>query len=125
VCASSNASRRRRYACISDEEEGNTDAKDAHKVNATDTDNDTAANDAAPDNDNYATMPPKVKPLPRMPGAKKTNSNNVAAMLLPAPKPPVNFSLNSTDKFPVLYYCEGSQDYADMVFHTGLMWPSG
>jgi len=36
----------------------------------------------------------------------------------PAPKPPVSFSVDSTDKFLVAYHCEGSQDLADVVFHV-------
>jgi hypothetical protein len=36
----------------------------------------------------------------------------------PAPKPPVNFSVDSTDKFLVSYHCKGMQDIADMVFHV-------
>jgi hypothetical protein len=47
----------------------------------------------------------------------KGESNDVAAMHPPAPKLPVNFSVDSTDKFLLSYYCEGSQDYADVVFH--------
>jgi hypothetical protein len=57
VCASSNTSRRRRHACISDEEEGDTDAEDANKVDAADTDDDATANDAAPDDENYSSRP--------------------------------------------------------------------
>ncbi len=60
-------------------------------------------------------MPPKVKPPTKEP--TKRVSIAAAAMPLPAPKPPVNFSVDSTDKFLVSYYCESSQDYADVVFH--------
>jgi hypothetical protein len=58
-----------------------------------------------------------VRPLTH---AKKTmgESDDIAAMPSPAPKPPVNFSVDSTDKFLLSYYCEGSQDYADVVFHV-------
>ncbi len=68
---SSNATRRRRCnACISDKEEGDTDAEDANEIDTIDTDGNAAADNAALNNNNYATMPPKVKPLPRKPGAK-------------------------------------------------------
>ena len=63
---SSNALRCRHQACISDEEEGSTDAEDADEVEAADTDDDANDEDAAPDDNNYATMPPKVKPPPRL-----------------------------------------------------------
>ena len=63
---SSNALRCRHQAYISDEEEGSTDAEDADKVEAADTDDDADDEDAAPDDNNYATMPPKVKPQPRL-----------------------------------------------------------
>jgi hypothetical protein len=59
-------------------------------------------------------MPPKLKAPPRKPGAKKKmkgeSNDDVTAMPPPAPKPPVNFSVNLTDKFLVAYHCEGSQD---------------
>jgi hypothetical protein len=105
-------------ACISDKEEGGTNAKD--DTNAAANDTDAAADNAAPDNDNYATMPPKLKPLPRKPGTKKTKgeSNDVAAMPTSAPKPPENFSVDSTDKFLVSYHCEGSQDLTDVAFQV-------
>ena len=67
-------------------------------------------------------MPPKLKAPPRKPGAKKKmkgqSDDDVAAMPPPAPKPPVNFSIDSTDKFLVAYHCKGSQDLADVVFHV-------
>ncbi len=35
----------------------------------------------------------------------------------PAPMPPVNISVDSTDKFLIAYHCEGSQDLlTDVVF---------
>ena len=63
---SSNALRCRHQAYISDEEEGSADAEDADEVEAADTDDDANDEDAAPDDNNYATMPPKVKPQPRL-----------------------------------------------------------
>ncbi len=120
MCASSNARRRHCHACISDKEEGDTNAKDANNIGAADTNDNATANNAAPDGNNYATMLPKVKPLPSKPSAKKTKgeSSDVAAMPPPIPKPPVNFSVDSTDKFLVSHYCEGSQKYADVVFQV-------
>ena len=105
-------------ACISDEEEGNTDAEDADEIEAADTNDYADDDDAAPDHDNYSIMPPKVKPPPRKPGTKKTKgeSNDVAAMPPPAPKQLLNFSVDSKDKFLISYYCEGLQDYADVGF---------
>ena len=84
---------------------------------------DAASNDdVAPDNDNYTTISPKITPPPRKPaGAKKKmkgeSDDDVAAMPPPAPKPPENFSVNSTDKLLVSYHCKGKQDLADGVFH--------
>ena len=83
---------------------------------------DKAAKDAANDNNNYATMPPKLKAPPRKLHAKKKikgeNDDDVAAMPPPTPKRPVSFSVDSTDKFLVSYHCKGKQDVADMVFHV-------
>ncbi len=110
---------RRCNACISDEKEGSAYDEDANELDAVDND-DAAADAAAPDDDNYTTMPPKLKPPPRKPGAKKTKgeSDDAAAMPPPAPEPPVNFSVDSTDKFLVSYHCVGSQDLADVVFQV-------
>jgi hypothetical protein len=48
----------------------------------------------------------------------RRNDDDVAAMPPPAPKLPVNFSVDSMDKFLVSYHCKGKQDVADMVFHV-------
>ena len=70
-------------------------------------------------------MPPKLKAPPRKSTAKKPtkkeSSDDVTEMPPPAPKPPVNFSVNSTDKFLVSYHCKGKQDVADLVFHINGM----
>ena len=124
--ASSNATRLVcRNACISDNEEGGAeDDDDAADADAADADavTDTAADDAAPDNDNYANMPPKLKAPPRKPaGAKKTKGDSAAAAATPpppAPKPPENFSVDSTDKFLVAYHTKGKHDVADVMFHV-------
>jgi len=106
-------------ACIQDEE---VDGKEGDEDNAAIDDTDVAANDAAADDDNYATMPPKLKTPPRKPAAKKPtkkeSDDDVTAIPPPAPKPPVNFSFDSTDKFLVSYHCKGKQDVADLVFHV-------
>jgi hypothetical protein len=39
-------------------------------------------------------------------------------MTLPTPNPPSNFSIDSTDKFGITYYCKGTQDFADVVIHV-------
>ncbi len=66
--------------------------------------------------------PPKLKAPPWKPGAKKKikgeSNDDVAAMPPPAPKLPVNFSVDSKDKFLVSYHCKGKQDVADVVFHV-------
>ncbi len=38
-------------------------------------------------------------------------------MTLPIPSPLSKFSIDSTDKFAIAYYREGTQDYADVVIH--------
>ena len=66
-------------------------------------------------------MPPKLKlPLWKPAGAKKTKGESAAAAAMPppAPKPPENFSVNSTDKFLMSYHTKGKQDVADVVFHV-------
>ena len=113
------SSKARRLCCntsISDEE---VDSEEGDEDDAAANDTNAAADDAADDNDNYTTIPPKFKAPPRKPGAKKIKgeSNDVAAMPPPAPKLPVNFSVDSTEKFLEAYHCEGLQDLADMVFH--------
>jgi len=114
---SSNAARLCHNACISDEE---VDGKESAEDDATANDTDSAADAAATDDDKYTTLPPKFKTPPRKPGAKKIKekSNDVAAMLPPAPKLRMNFSVDLTYKFLISYHCEGSQDLADVVFHV-------
>ena len=115
---SSNATCLRHNACISDEE---VDGKEGDKDDAVTYDTNVAANDAVADDKNYATMPPKLKAPPRKPTTtkpiKKESNDDVAAMPPPAPKPPMNLSVDSTDKFLVSYHVKGKQDIADMVFH--------
>ncbi len=74
-----------------------------------------AADDDDNDKDNDGTsMPPKVKPVATTKKAVTTTETRT----LPAPKPPLNFSVDSTDKFGVAYYCKGTQDFADVVIHV-------
>ena len=117
--ASSNATRLYRNAYIPDKE---VNSKEGGKDDADTDDTKATVDDAADDDDNYATMPPKLKVPPRKPGAEKKikgeSDDDVAAMPPPAPKPPVNFSIDSTDKFLVAYHCKGSQDLADVAFHV-------
>jgi len=125
VRASSNATRLVCCnACISDNEEGGAEDDDDDDDAAADADTviDTAAEDAAPDDDNYANMPPKLKAPPRKPaGSKKTKGDSAAAAATPpppAPKPPENFSVDSTDKFLVAYHTKGKHDVADVMIHV-------
>ncbi len=96
-------------ALSEDEEEGDTDY-DAEDVAAADDDNDD--DDYKEDNDGKS-MPPKVKPVT----AVKKSATTTEMKTLPTPRPPLNFSDDSTDKFGIAYYCEGTQDFADVVIH--------
>jgi hypothetical protein len=62
-------------------------------------------------------MPPKVKPLPTKP-TKKDSAAADAMPPPPAPKPPENLSVDSTDKFLVAYHTKGKHDVADVMFHV-------
>ena len=106
-------------ACISDKE---VDGKEGDEDDAATNDTDAAANGAADnDGDNYPIMPPKLKAPLRMPDTEKKikgeSNDDVAAMPPPAPKLPVNFSVDSTDKFLMSYHCKCKQGVADVVFH--------
>jgi hypothetical protein len=86
-----------------------------------DADANTAADNAAPDVGNYATMPPKRKPPLRKPAvAKKTKGESAAATATPppAPKPLENFSVDSTDKVLVSYHTKGKHGVTDVMFHV-------
>ncbi len=74
-----------------------------------------AANDYDDNKDNDGTsMPPKVKPL----AATKKPAAITEMMTPPTVLPPLNFSIDSTDKFGIAYYCKGTQDFADVVIHV-------
>jgi hypothetical protein len=90
---------------VTNNEEGNGD-----NTSAAAADTYTVGSDAALDNDDYPTMPPKLKPAPRKPATKR-KSADVAEMPPLTPKPPANF-------FLVTYYCEGLQDHAAVVVHV-------
>jgi hypothetical protein len=89
------------------EEEDNTDhnAKDV----ATADDN----KDNNEDN-NGTSMPPKVKPV----ATAKKPATTTETPTLPAPRPPSNFSVDSTNKFGITYYCEGTKDFSDVVIYV-------
>ena len=98
-----------RYTHTDKEIAGNNKDDNADVVNAA------PGNNAAPNNGGYATMPPKVKPIPRNTVTKsKRESVNVDEMPPPAPHIVANFFVDSNNKFLVSYYCEGSHNYADM-----------
>ena len=65
MCTSSNTTCLRHNACISDEE---VDGEEGNEDDTAVDDTDSAANDAAPNNNNYATMLSKFKASPRKPG---------------------------------------------------------
>ncbi len=65
-------------------------------------------------NDGKDAMPPKE--VRSKAAAKKPTATT--KMTLPAPRPLSNFSVNSTNKFAIAYYCKGTQDYADMAIHV-------
>jgi hypothetical protein len=82
-------------------------------------DNDTnAATDdiAAAADDNDATMPPKVKPLP-----KKTTKKDMATASAKPPTPAAaatSFSINAEDPITVSDYAVGAYDYINVVFRV-------
>jgi hypothetical protein len=65
-------------------------------------------------NNNNTSVPPKVKPV----AAAKKPATTTETTTLPAPRPPLNFSIDSTNKFGSAYYCKGTQDFADVVIHV-------
>ena len=80
-----------------------------------------AADDVPTDNDvDYATMPPKVKPIPKKAAPKKESATAAAK-----PPPPAaaaaaaavtSFSVDAGDPLTTHYYAEGVYDYANVVF---------
>ena len=108
---------------VATNEEGVDDDTDATAADAdadadADTDTDTTAYDAAPDNNDYVTMPPKVKPLPTKPTKK-----DIAAATAKPPPPAAaatatSFSVDATDPLTDNYYADGDYDYADVVFRV-------
>jgi hypothetical protein len=71
-------------------------------------------NDDDNKNNNGTSMPPKVKPM----AAAKKPAATTETMTLPAPRPPSNFSVDAANKFGIAYYCEGTQDFADVAIHV-------
>ena len=66
-------------------------------------------------------MPPRLVRKPPA-GAKKVTkkaeSDDVAAVPPPVIKPPVNYSVDSTEKHFVSYYVKGKSDVADVYFSS-------
>jgi hypothetical protein len=107
---------------VAGNEEGinNDDTNDADE----DIDAASAAADNAPTDDdvNYATMPPKVKPIPKKAAPKKESATAAAK-----PPPPAaaaaaaaatSFSVDAGDPLTTHYYAEGVYGYADLVFRV-------
>jgi hypothetical protein len=97
-----------------DGEEGDADDNDA----AADDTNATAAGVATVDNeDDYATMPTKLKLFPKKPTKKDSATTDAK----PPPPPAAaaaatSFSIDATDPLTDNYYADGVYDYADGVF---------
>jgi hypothetical protein len=101
---------------VTDNEDEDVDDTDA---DADDADADTTVDDAAPEDTDYATMPPRLvrkPPTGAKKATKKAESKDVAEVPPPAAKPPVNYSVDSTDNHLVAYYVKGNTDVADVVF---------
>ena len=86
--------------------------------NDTDADTNSTANDAALDDNDYATIPPKVKPLPTKP-----NKKDIAAAAVQPPPPAAaaaatSFSVDANEPLMDNYYANGAYDYADVVFYV-------
>ena len=82
-----------------------------------------AADATAANNNGYATMPPKVKPLPRKPTKKESAT---AAEMPPPPAAAAattatSFSIDATDPLTAHYYADGVYNYADAVFRVNGM----
>jgi hypothetical protein len=104
---------------IPDNEEGVEDTAAAAAADVNDTTVDVAApEDTAPKD---ATMPPRLvwkPPASAKKATKKSESDDVAAVPPPATKPPVNYSVDSTEKHFISYYdyVKGKSDVADVIF---------
>ena len=77
----------------------------------------TTADEAVPDNNNYATMPPKVNPLPT-----KTTKKDIAAAAAKPPPPAAtaaatSFSVDAEDPLTAHYYTDGAYDYAEGAYN--------
>ena len=77
---------------------------------------------AAADDNGYATMPPKVKPIPTKAATKKESA--AAAVMPPPPAaaaataPGTSFSVDASNPLTSHYYADGVYDYADVVFRV-------
>jgi hypothetical protein len=95
-----------------EEEEDNADYNAAAAAAA-------ATNDDSTNNkggNDKAAMPHKVKLVAA--AAMKKPAAKAETMTLPTPSPPLNFSVDSTNKYGITYYCKGTQDFADVVIHV-------
>jgi hypothetical protein len=94
----------------SGEKQGTTDSIN----NKGDSDDDNDDGKHAVRDDNKAAMPPKeVRPKATMKKPTATTETTLPTLRLP-----LNFSVDSTDKFGIAYYCGGTQDLADVVIHV-------
>jgi hypothetical protein len=66
---------------------------------------------------NKAAMPPKKKPAASLAPAAAASTVEKKVTPPPAPKPSI-FSISCTNVFGVSYFCEGSQDFAEVAFHV-------
>ena len=118
---------------LEEEVAGNKEGINNDDTNDADEDIDAAsaaADDAPTDvNVNYATMPPKVKPIPKKAAPKKESATAAAK-----PPPPAaaaaatavtSFSVDAGDPLTTHYYAEGVYDYADVVFCVNGMMQKG
>ncbi len=80
----------------------------------------------APDDNNYATMPTTMKPIP----TKKPTKKDITAAAAKPPPPaaaaaPTFFFVNATDPLTDNYYADRVYDYVDMVFCINGMMQKG
>ena len=111
---------------ISDEEEV-TDNEDEDvddtDTDADDADTDTTVQDAAPEDTDYATMPLRLvrkPPTGAKKATKKAESKYVAEVSPLAAKPPVNYSVDSTDNHLVPYYVKGNTDVSSSTVWSAI-----
>ena len=100
---------------------GNEEGIDSDNINDVAKDINTTANYDAPTDDDidYATLPPKVKPIPTRAAIKKESAAAAAK-----PPPPAaaaasaSFSVDKEDPLMTHYYADRVYDYAGVVFRV-------